>query len=120
MNQLSISDIELLGGIETITNCFDHNYTDDFDPCLYIELETLDTYEKRKQFQDNYKQKGMRRTGSISMKIPDLITLASFEGELRVIHAANYIKKCFGNAITNPKMTMCKNRLNREYNDLQF
>ena len=119
MDQLSADDIELLGGIELVRSCWYEFWEDDFCPLLHIEPDEINTYEKRKQWYKIYIDfPGIRRTGSIAVRLPDMVCLMINEHYLRNIRAANLIQSAFKNAIGNPSMEMCRNRLIREYNEI--
>jgi hypothetical protein len=89
-----------LNATEYVQNMLEFDqWTDDFDPIVYLNSDDFDTPEARQEHYDaflkQHRDRGLRRTGSIGMIIPRNVILAQIERELRKqeSNAATLIQK---------------------------
>jgi hypothetical protein len=75
-------------GKDTVDEWLDHgNFVDDFHPASRKNLDYLVNPEKRKKFHDEYLQEiqgGLRRTGSICVRLHQNFTIAEIEYEVSI------------------------------------
>lgn len=120
--------VKSLGISQMINEWLDvnNNWVDCADPIhnLAYGANDLNTPEKRQQVYENYINNlvpGMRRTGSIGMRLHHNVLLAQVEYHIRKMRAAQVIQKAWCNCWYNPAYTVCKSRLVadcEEFNDM--
>jgi hypothetical protein len=83
---------------------------DDFSPLLRLDIDEFDTYETRlskyENFDNDQSNNCIRRTGSMSIKLPNLIVLTIFEYKLRSIINIIKIQRCFRAFLKSKKTTI--------------
>jgi hypothetical protein len=100
--------------------------TDDMNPWYRMDLSTYDTMEKRKEIvSTEYKQVGLRRTGSLMVMVHPNYTLAFLEHEADRVEcdmATRIQKRWRGilarNNLWSPYTDIGKRRLMREFESL--